>query len=96
MDQSEEDLKPFRPPRLIKDRGDKVLRMSNQVCTFTVSSTRESFGSAWSISSHNQEDIHNQSLFYSSDRIMESIPDKIKEDLSINKDSSFVGCGRSL
>ena len=27
---------------------------------------------------------------------MESIPDKVKEDSSINKDSYFIGCGRSL
>ena len=27
---------------------------------------------------------------------MESIPDKVKEDSSINKDSSFIGYGRSL
>ena len=40
--------------------------------------------------------MQNQSLCYSAERIMESIPNKVKEDPSINKDSYFVGCGRSL
>ena len=96
MDQSEKNIKPFRSSRLIKDQYDRVLSMTNQVCTFTVTSTREFFENTCSISSHNMEDMHNQSLCYSAGRIVESIPNKVKEDPNINKDSCFIGCGRSL
>ena len=96
MDQSEEDIIPFRAPRLNKDKGGRVFSTNNQVCTFTVASTGKSFENTRSILSQNQDDMHNQSLCYSAERIMESIPDKVKEDSSINKDSYFIGCGRSL
>ena len=96
MDQSEEDIKPFRSPRLNKDQGHRVMNTNNQVCKFTVTPIRESLESTRSTSAHNHEDMHKQVLCYSAGRIMESIPDKVKEDSSINKDSSFIGCGRSL
>ena len=96
MDQSEDDIIPFRAPRLNKDQGDIVLSTNNQVCTCSMASTRKSFESTRSVSSYDHNAMHNQSVCHSAGRITESIPDKVKENPSINKDSSFFGCGRSL